>query len=272
MTSWNRKASLAAEFQPSSCPHKTLRNLVLQTQRKIECDTKKRELLKNPTKIEQIQEKKLLTMLPAFGRQHRRYIIPQTVTHSLVLLKMGKIISRNMLSWLELLISRYYLYQWCTVKQISDNEIYLLIKYVKSVLWREAKRLSYTEDARCLKVKEKHAKKRYAEVLLDTNNDVSIEVTPKWIAYTTSNNISVGHSFHTVRYHRYRYRQYHFRNCSWIVGSGVATPFNSLVWINLKSSVQEKNFKRYIIDYLQHNSSQRYDSNHTFIVRYSPWF
>jgi hypothetical protein len=48
----------------------------------------------------------------------------------------------------------YYLYQWCTLKQISDNEIYLLIKYIKSVLWKVAKRLSYTEDARCLKVKE----------------------------------------------------------------------------------------------------------------------
>ena len=47
----------------------------------------------------------------------------------------------------------YYLYQWCTVTQISDNGIYLLIKYIKSVLWRVAKRLSYTEDARCLKVK-----------------------------------------------------------------------------------------------------------------------
>ena len=47
----------------------------------------------------------------------------------------------------------YYLYQWCTVKQISDNEIYLLIKYIKNVLWRTAKRLSYIEDARCLKVK-----------------------------------------------------------------------------------------------------------------------
>jgi len=46
----------------------------------------------------------------------------------------------------------YYLYQRCTVKQISDNEIYLLIKYIKCVLWRVAKRLSYTEDARCLKV------------------------------------------------------------------------------------------------------------------------
>ena len=38
------------------------------------------------------------------------------------------------------------------VTQISDNEIYLLIKYIKSVLWRVAKSLSYTEDARCLKV------------------------------------------------------------------------------------------------------------------------
>ena len=33
---------------------------------------------------------------------------------------------------------------------MSDNEIYLLIKYIKSVLWRVAKRLSYIEDARCL--------------------------------------------------------------------------------------------------------------------------
>ena len=39
------------------------------------------------------------------------------------------------------------------IKQISDNEIYLLIKYIESVLWRVAKRLSYVEDARCLKVK-----------------------------------------------------------------------------------------------------------------------
>jgi len=28
------------------------------------------------------------------------------------------------------------------VKQLSDNEIYLLIKYIKSLLWRVAKRLS----------------------------------------------------------------------------------------------------------------------------------
>jgi len=33
----------------------------------------------------------------------------------------------------------------------------LLIKYIKSVLWRVAKRLSYKQDARCLKVKKKLA-------------------------------------------------------------------------------------------------------------------
>jgi len=32
-------------------------------------------------------------MLPATGRQHRGCIIPQAVTHSLVFLKMGKIIA-----------------------------------------------------------------------------------------------------------------------------------------------------------------------------------
>ena len=50
----------------------------------------------------------------------------------------------------------YYLYQWCTVTQISDNEIYLLIKYIKSVLWRVAKCLSYMQEARCLKVNRLH--------------------------------------------------------------------------------------------------------------------
>ena len=95
------------------------------------------------------------------GRQHRGCIIRQAVTHSLVFLKMGKIIARNMLIWLiinkplslHLVGCLYYLYQWCTVKQISDDEMYLLMKYIKSVLWRVAKRLSYNiEDAQCLKV------------------------------------------------------------------------------------------------------------------------
>ena len=50
----------------------------------------------------------------------------------------------------------YYLYQWCTVKQVSDNEIYLLIKCIKNTLWRVAKCLSYIEEARCLKVNSIH--------------------------------------------------------------------------------------------------------------------
>ena len=48
-----------------------------------------------------------LLRFQATGRQLRGCIIPQAVTHSLVLLKMCKIVSRNMLSWLELLINRY---------------------------------------------------------------------------------------------------------------------------------------------------------------------
>ena len=59
----------------------------------------------------------------------------------------------NKLLLLHLVGCLYCLYQWCTVKQISDNEIYLLIKRIKSVLWRVVKRLSCIRDARCLKVK-----------------------------------------------------------------------------------------------------------------------
>ena len=64
--------------------------------------------------------------------------------------KLTKIIKKPLL--LHLVGCLYYLYQWCTVKQLSNNEIYLFIKYIKSVLWRVAKRLSYIEDAWCLKV------------------------------------------------------------------------------------------------------------------------
>ena len=38
-------------------------------------------------------------------------------------------------------------------QEISDNEIYLLIKYIKSVLLKVAKRLSCIENDRCLTVK-----------------------------------------------------------------------------------------------------------------------
>ena len=48
--------------------------------------------------------------------------------------------------------------------QISDNEIYLLIKYIKSDLWRVVKRLSYIEDARCLKVN--HTVKYLIKIIL----------------------------------------------------------------------------------------------------------
>ena len=58
----------------------------------------------------------------------------------------------NITLLLNLVGCLYYLYQWSTVKQISGNEMYLLIKYIQSVLCRVAKRLSYIEDARCLKV------------------------------------------------------------------------------------------------------------------------
>ena len=54
--------------------------------------------------------------------------------------------------FLHLVGCLYYLYELCTVKQISDNEVYLLIKYIKSFFWRVGKRLSYIKDARCLKV------------------------------------------------------------------------------------------------------------------------
>jgi len=45
-------------------------------------------------------------MLPA-GKIVGALYLPQAVTHSLVLLKMGGINARNSLSWLELLINRY---------------------------------------------------------------------------------------------------------------------------------------------------------------------
>ena len=71
----------------------------------------------------------------------------------------------------------YYLYHWCTVKQISENEIYLLIKYIKSVLWRVAKCLSYLEEVRCLKVKKEIISKR--AVRLE-------RITPKYMYIYTS--------------------------------------------------------------------------------------
>ena len=44
----------------------------------------------------------------------------------------------------------------------------MLIKYIKSVLWRVAKRLSYIEDARCLKfIPRERAFKQFKSPVLD---------------------------------------------------------------------------------------------------------
>jgi hypothetical protein len=40
-----------------------------------------------------------------------------------------------------------------------------MIKYIKSVLWRVAKRLSYIEDAQCRKVKQAYLNERPVMVL-----------------------------------------------------------------------------------------------------------
>ena len=62
----------------------------------------------------------------------------------------------------------YYLYQWCTIKKISDNEIYLLIKYIKSILWRVAKRLSLYTGRTVPKVKPReHAFKQFKSPVLN---------------------------------------------------------------------------------------------------------
>ena len=63
----------------------------------------------------------LFVRFQATGRQHRGCIIPQAVTHSLVLLKMDKIIARNMLSFLELLINRY-----CCIKLVFISFISMM--------------------------------------------------------------------------------------------------------------------------------------------------
>jgi len=99
---------------------------------------------------------------PVADRQHRRCIIPYALTQYSAPedgqnnfpehVELTGIINKPLL--LHLFGCLCYLYQWCTVKKIWDSEIYLLIKYIKSVLWRLAKRLSYIEDARCLKVKQ----------------------------------------------------------------------------------------------------------------------
>ena len=63
-------------------------------------------------------------------------------------------------------------------KQISDNEIYLFIKYIKSVLCRVEKSPSYIEDARCLKVNRKHWTFSYSYILW--NNTIILLLESDW--------------------------------------------------------------------------------------------
>jgi len=56
-----------------------------------------------------------------------------------------------------------------------------LIKYIKSVLWRVAKRLSYIEDARCLKVNAKFCRKCLLEVIIV----LVFEVIHSWLSLSS---------------------------------------------------------------------------------------
>jgi hypothetical protein len=108
---------------------------------------------------------------------------------------------------LHLVCCLYYL--WCTVKQISDNEIYLLIKYIKSVLWRVAKRLSCIEDARCLKVNtpqiakcsKRHSRSRITGI------------KPTFFSYLFSY-ITVARFLGLLGWHRSLPRRFKLRNCT----------------------------------------------------------
>ena len=98
-------------------------------------------------------------MLPAGHLpQHLGCNIQQAVTYILVLLKNGQY---NCPKYVELtgninklLLSIQLVVLFISMincQVISDNEIYLLNKYIESVLWGLEKRLSYIEYARCLK-------------------------------------------------------------------------------------------------------------------------
>ena len=73
------------------------------------------------------------TMLQAGGRQLLGCIIPQAVTHSLLLLKLGKINARDLLNCLELLINRYcfiYLVTYNIYINDAQSRKYQMMKYI----------------------------------------------------------------------------------------------------------------------------------------------
>ena len=76
------------------------------------------------------------------------------------------------------------------MKQISDNEIYLLIKYIKSVLCSVAKCLSCIEDARCLKANilggNVHTVKENTEALVVVNKSIGLEVNADTSKHTVT--------------------------------------------------------------------------------------
>ena len=75
------------------------------------------------------------------------------------------------------------------VKQISYNEIYLLIKYIKSVLWRVAKRLSYIEEVRCLKVKQVRRDILWLNVTIHDKSELYMTIRQNLLYFNQLNNI-----------------------------------------------------------------------------------
>ena len=51
-----------------------------------------------------------------------------------------------------------------------------MIKYIKIILWSVAKRLSYMEDARCLKVKNQYQQKRQVTMHSILKHKIQIKV------------------------------------------------------------------------------------------------
>ena len=59
-----------------------------------------------------------------------------------------------------------------------------MIKYIKSVLWKAAKRLSYIEDARCLKVKQQSFSSAALNGWTFNGNALSLRLGKTLIVYT----------------------------------------------------------------------------------------
>ena len=83
------------------------------------------------------------------------------------------------------------------VKQISDNEIYFLIKYIKRVVWSVAKCLSYIEEARCLKVK--HTAVKLLGAILSLKGKRQIRSATKLSSHMLSSECEVCYNLSTVR-------------------------------------------------------------------------